>query len=339
MASIFDRIGIYWINAGILLLFLAIILAINLVIKHREAWAHSITVHVVLLGAAAGFLLTLNKTADQLLETYKIDLVKPAMLDDLSLIAIGLIVMQQAFHLINRLTEDQVRKGSDKTSATSIARILKMAIFLLLLLLYGEHLGLSLSGLMAFGGFGGIAIGIAGRDVLSNMFSGVMLYFDRPFRLGDWIRSPDRDIEGTVEEIGWRMTRITTFDKRPLYVPNSVFSSISVENPGQMHNRRINTSIGLRYEDADKVAAVVADIRAMLHLNEHIDLSQSLLVYFNDFADSSLNIMVYCFTKTTRWAEWLAIQQDIYLKIIDIVHKHGADFAFPSRTVYLDKDG
>ncbi|MAU19446.1 MAG: mechanosensitive ion channel protein MscS [Martelella sp.] len=329
----------YWINAAVVAFLLAAMLLSGVLMKRSRTLSHSIAVHAIFLGAAASLLVTLNKTADQILAHYKLDLVKPGLLDDLTLVAIGLIVMQQAFHLINRLTTAQVNKGSDKTSAISIARILKMAIVLLLLLLFGEHLGLSLSGLMAFGGFGGIAIGIAGRDVLSNMFSGVMLYFDRPFRLGDWIRSPDRDIEGTVEEIGWRMTRITTFDKRPLFVPNSVFSSISVENPGQMRNRRIDTTIGLRYEDADKIAAVVADIRAMLHQSEHIDLNQTLLVYFNDFADSSLNIMVYCFTKTTRWAEWLAIQQDVYLKIVDIVHAHGADFAFPSQTVYLDKDG
>jgi len=329
----------YWINAGLLGALLAFALICGFAMRKKEAWSHSISLHAALFAAITGFLLMLNKTIDQIAAAEKFTAIKPDIIDDITLVAIGLTAMQQSFRLINRLTADQVTKGSDKTSATSIARILKMAIVLLLLLLFGEHLGLSLSGLMAFGGFGGIAIGIAGRDVLSNMFSGVMLYFDRPFRLGDWIRSPDRNIEGTVEEIGWRMTRITTFDRRPLYVPNSVFSSISVENPGQMRNRRIDTTIGLRYEDADKIAAVVADIRAMLHQSEHIDLNQTLLVYFNDFADSSLNIMVYCFTKTTRWAEWLAIQQDVYLKIVDIVHAHGADFAFPSQTVYLDKDG
>nr|WP_272212976.1 mechanosensitive ion channel family protein [Marinicella sp. W31]MDC2878912.1 mechanosensitive ion channel family protein [Marinicella sp. W31] len=328
----------YWMNVGLLAILLAVALACGFAMRKREAWSHSISAHAVLFAAITGFLLTLNKTVDQILATQKITAIKPDIIDDITLVAIGLTAMQQAFRLINRLTADQVTKGSDKTSATSIARILKLAMVLVLLLLFGEHLGLSFSGLLAFGGFGGIAIGIAGRDVLSNVFSGVMLYFDRPFKLGDWIRSPDRNIEGTVEEIGWRMTRITTFDKRPLFVPNSVFSSISVENPGQMRNRRIDTSIGLRYEDADKIAAVVADIRAMLHQSEHIDLNQTLLVYFNDFADSSLNIMVYCFTKTTRWAEWLAIQQDVYLKIVEIVHAHGADFAFPSQTVYIEKD-
>lgn len=92
-----------------------------------------------------------------------------------------------------------------------------------MVLLFGEHFGMSLSGLMAFGGIGGIAIGMAGKDILSNFFSGLMLYFDRPFNIGDWVSSPDRNIEGTVVEIGWRITKIITFDHRPLYIPNSVF--------------------------------------------------------------------------------------------------------------------
>lgn len=129
-----------------------------------------------------------------------------------------------------------------------------------------------------------------------------------------------------------------TFDNRPLYIPNALFSSISVENPGRMTNRRINTEIGLRYEDSDKVAAVVNDIRTMLQQNPKIDLTQTLLVYFNDFGDSSLNIMIYCFTKTVKWAEWLEAQQEVYLKIIEIVHKNGADFADTTQLLYLDNN-
>ncbi|EHB1443311.1 mechanosensitive ion channel, partial [Salmonella enterica subsp. enterica serovar Typhi] len=94
--------------------------------------------------------------------------------------------------------------------------------------------------------------------------------------------------------------------------------------------------IGLRYEDADKIGLIVDAIRNMLQAHSDIDQKQTLLVYFNEFADSSLNIMVYCFTKTTIWQEWLAVQQDVYLKIIAIVQENGADFAFPSQTLYID---
>ena len=105
-----------------------------------------------------------------------------------------------------------------------------------------------------------------------------------------------------------------------------------------MTNRRIKTAIGLRYEDAEKISQIVSEIRAMLKAESSIDQHQTLLVYFDEFGDSALNIMVYCFTKTTVWAEWLAAQQAVYLKIIEIVHRNGADFAFPSRTLYMERN-
>ena len=117
----------------------------------------------------------------------------------------------------------------------------------------------SVSGLLAFGGIGGIAVGFAAKDLLANFFGGLMIYLDRPFSVGDWIRSPDKEIEGTVEDIGWRLTRIRTFDKRPLYIPNSIFASISVENPSRMSNRRIYEKIGIRYDDCLLYTSDAAD--------------------------------------------------------------------------------
>lgn len=155
-----------------------------------------------------------------------------------------------------------------------------------ILLVFGEHFGLSFAGLLTFGGIGGIAIGLAGKDILSNLFSGVMLYFDRPFNIGDWIRSPDRQIEGTVVEIGWRITKIMTFQNRPLYVPNYLFSSISVENPGRMLNWRINFSIGILADDSSKIKPIISQIKDMLEKNEGIDQKQPLVVSFNQIGAS-----------------------------------------------------
>ena len=151
-----------------------------------------------------------------------------------------------------------------------------------------QAFGLSLSGLLTFGGVGGLIVGLAAKDLLSNFFGGMMIYFDRPFKVGDWIRSPDRQIEGTVERIGWRMTIIRTFDKRPLYVPNSVFSNIVVENPSRMLNRRINETFGLRYQDANKLALIVDDVKAMLETHPDIDAKQTLIVNFDKFGPSTL---------------------------------------------------
>ncbi|AJI84858.1 putative inner membrane protein [Yersinia enterocolitica] len=266
----------------------------------------------------------------------KISFITPKTVNFVCMSVILLMLIRKMFVLFDVLEKRQVAKGSDITSAKIIARMLKITLVVVVVLLYGEHLGMSFSGLVTFGGIGGLAVGLAGKDILSNFFSGVMLYFDRPFNIGDWIRLPDRHIEGVVVEIGWRLTKIMTFENRPLYVPNSAFTDTSVENPGRMTNRRIKTTLALRYEDADKIGAIVDEMHKFLANNDDIDHQQTLLVYFNGFGESSLNIMVYCFTKTRVWAEWLAVQQTCYLKFIDIVHQHGADFAFPSRTLYVE---
>ena len=162
-----------------------------------------------------------------------------------------------------------------------------------------------------------------------------MVYWDRPFNVGDWIRSPDREIEGTVEDIGWRLTRIRTFDQRPLYVPNSIFTGIVVENPSRMANRRINETIAIRYADINKMAAIVEKVKAMLTAHPDIDTSKTLMVNFDTFNKSSVDFFIYTFTKTTQWVEFHHIKQDVLLKISDIVEQHGAQMAFPTTTLDL----
>ncbi|AFJ47349.1 mechanosensitive ion channel family protein [Shimwellia blattae] len=316
----------------------ALALCATALIKRRDKhYRYSLALHL------ASFLLwstLITVTGDYLNRAsadFSLPFISPPVVRFICASMIALMLLRKLFLLIAMLEKRQISHGSDITSARIISRILKICVVVAIILLYGEHFGMSFSGLLTFGGIGGIAVGMASKDILSNFFAGIMLYFDRPFNLGDWIRSPDRNIEGTVAEIGWRSTKIITFDNRPLYIPNSVFTAISVENPGRMTHRRIETVLTLRYEDSDKLAAIVDDIRQALQQDAGIDQSQTLLVNFNGFGDSSLNIMIYCFTHTTDWAQWLDIQQRVYLRCIDIVHQHGADFAFPSRTLYLDK--
>lgn len=312
------------------------LILMNVFFRHAHKRKKGFVFHTAQFLIYALIIGTLGRIANTVISHYNISAVSSSIIDFVCTSLIALILTIKLFLVINQFEKSQIKKGRDVTSARILSRIIKITLIVVIILLYGEHFGMSLSGLLTFGGIGGIAVGMAGKDILSNFFSGIMLYFDRPFSIGDWVRSPDRNIEGTVAEIGWRMTKITTFDHRPLYVPNSVFSSISVENPGRMSNRRINTVVGLRYEDASKVGTIVNAIRQMLQTHADIDQQQTLLVYFNDFGDSSLNIMVYCFTRTTVWEEWLAVQQQVYLNIIDIVQSHGADFAFPSQTIYLN---
>lgn len=223
----------------------------------------------------------------------------------------------------------------DRTTADAIAKLLRISVVITAFLVVLQSLGYSISGVLAFGGVGGIAVGFAARDLLANFFGGLMIYLDRPFSVGDWVRSPDKEIEGTVEQIGWRLTIIRTFDKRPLYVPNSVFTTISVENPSRMSNRRIFETIGIRYDDAGKMKDIVAAVKKMLKEHNDIDASQTLIVNFDKFDSSSLNFFIYTFTKTTEWIKYHEVKQDVLLRIIDIIEAHDAECAFPTTTVHI----
>lgn len=230
---------------------------------------------------------------------------------------------------------DYRKEPVDKTTAAVIGKLLRASVLITALLMMLQSLGFSIAGVLAFGGLGGLAVGFAARDMLANFFGALMIFLDRPFAVGDWIRSPDKDIEGTVEEIGWRLTRIRTFDQRPLYVPNAAFSTLSVENPSRMRNRRIYETIGIRYDDLAVLPQIVADVRQMLREHPDIDTERTLIVNLLHFGASSLDIMVYTFTKTTVWVDFHVIKQDVLLKIADIVAKHGAEMAFPTRTVHV----
>ncbi|WP_290699273.1 mechanosensitive ion channel family protein [Amphritea sp.] len=236
------------------------------------------------------------------------------------------------------VSKDKVKKPMDQTTVGAIGKLLRLSIIITSTLVVLQSLGYSISGVLAFGGIGGIAVGFAAKDLLANFFGGLMIYLDRPFKVGDWIRSPDQEIEGTVEAIGWRQSCIRTFDKRPLYVPNATFANISVENPSRMTNRRIYETIGLRYEDSARIDGVVNAVREMLESHPDIDTKQTLIVNLNSFGPSSLDFFIYTFTKTTNWVAFHGIKQDVMGRIINIVHEHEADFAFPTQTIHLETD-
>lgn len=240
---------------------------------------------------------------------------------------------------INVLKDHEIKgKTLDKTTADAISQLLRISVIITSLLVALQSLGFNISAILAFGGIGGIAVGFAAKDLLANFFGGLMIYLDRPFSVGDWIRSPDRSIEGTVEKIGWRLTSIRTFDKRPLYIPNSMFASISVENPSRMSHRRIYETIGVRYDDVKQLPDIVNDVKEMLRNHPGIDTSQTLMVNFNQFAASSLDFFIYTFTKTTEWAKYHEVKQDVLFKITAIIEKYGAEIAFPTSTIHIQND-
>ena len=235
----------------------------------------------------------------------------------------------------NLVHPEKIAKPLDETTVRAVGKLLRAAVIITGVLIAMQLFGYSISGLLAFGGIGGIAMGFAAKDLLANFFGGLMIYLDRPFSVGDWVRSPDKEIEGTVEDIGWRLTRIRTFDKRPLYIPNAVFANISVENPSRMTNRRIYETIGVRYDDLQQVNAIVDQVKAMLIAHPDIDTKQTMMVNFNKFAASSLDFFIYVFTKTTDWATYHQVKQDVLLKVADIIAANQAEVAFPTSTLHI----
>ena len=235
----------------------------------------------------------------------------------------------------NLVHPDYMAEPMDETTVMAVGKLLRVSVIITAVLIAMQVFGYSISGVLAFGGIGGLAVGFAAKDMLANFFGGMMIYLDQPFKVGDWVRSPDKEIEGTVEDIGWRLTRIRTFDKRPLYIPNAVFNSISVENPSRMHNRRIYETIGIRYDDMDKMAPIVAEVKAMLSSHPAIDQNQTMIVNFVSFGASSINFFIYTFTKTVKWVEFHEIKQEVLLKISEIIAAHGAEIAFPTSTIHV----
>jgi len=226
-------------------------------------------------------------------------------------------------------------RAMDRATIEAFGKLLRLAVIITAAIVILQTLGFSISGVLAFGGIGGIAIGFAAKDLLSNFFGGLMIYLDRPFSVGDWINSPDRQIEGTVEYIGCRLTRMRTFDLRPLYIPNSIFTNIVVENPSRMQHRRIYETIGIRYDDIAQMDAIVRDVQAMLESHAEINERQTLMVNFNAFAPASVDFFIYAFTHTTAWAKYHGVKQEILLKISGIIASHGAEIAYPTQTLHM----
>jgi len=243
------------------------------------------------------------------------------------------LVQRLELHLKEFAVEDD---RLDEVTVEALAKIIKLFAFILTGLFFLNAFGVSLTGLLAFGGVGGIAIGFAAKDLLGNVFGGLMLYMDKPFTVGEWIRSPDRQIEGTVEHIGWRMTTVRTFDKRPLYVPNGIFANIAIENPSRMSNRRIKETIGVRYADVHKMRQITSDVKTMLASHPEIDTDQTMIVNMLQFGPSSIDFFIYTFTKTTQWVLFHQIKEDILLKVSEIIEGHGAEIAFPTRTLHIE---
>lgn len=227
-------------------------------------------------------------------------------------------------------------RPADKARMSLTSKLVSLTILILSGLIILDSLGVNIGAILAFGGVGGLAMGFAAKDVFANFFSGFMLHVTKPFEVGNWIHNLDESLLGYVEHIGFYLTRLRGVDKRPIYVPNSLFSSQMTVNATRMTNRRILKKIGIRYEDFGLIEAIIQDIRVYLKENSGIDQGQSQLVNFVEFADSSLTITVDAYTITVDKAEWLLVQEEVLIGVGKIIEKHGAEMAFPTSTLHIN---
>lgn len=245
-----------------------------------------------------------------------------------------------------------------------ILKILYFIIVLIAFITILSKLGFDISALIASLGIGGLAVALAAKDILANFFASIMLLFDNSFSQGDWIVCGD--VEGTVVEIGLRRTTVRTFDNALLFVPNAKLANESIRNWNRRKvGRRIRMHIGLTYNSPkEKLEKCVADIREMLinhpgiaqpddtslsskdykmaykkdiiSIEDFSGYKRTLMVYLDNFSPSSIDILIYCFSKTTVWAKWLETKEDVMFKIMQIVEKHNLSFAFPSQSLYIE---
>ncbi|USE39313.1 mechanosensitive ion channel family protein [Endozoicomonas sp. SCSIO W0465] len=237
---------------------------------------------------------------------------------------------------VDRVLDAMGGRWRKRLSPSVIARSVQLIIVVATFLSIAQVFGYSLSTLLAFGGIGGIILGLAAKDWLANFFGGLMLMLDRPFTEGDWIRSPDRSIEGHVEKVGWRLTKIRTFDRRPIYVPNSIFTGIVVENATRMRNRRMIEHFSLRYEDIGKMSRILSRIDDLIQQIPEVDNREPHYAVFIRYDDSALLCQVRVHITRTDRVGFLKAQESILLLVAAVVDEEGASFAYPTRRILSD---
>ncbi len=216
--------------------------------------------------------------------------------------------------------------------AGKFARLILLTIAALLIL---RTLHFPIASLLTVGGVAGIAIGFAAQGVVSNLFGALVIYLDKPFKIGEWIVLPEINISGTVEHIGWRSTRIRGFDTSPYYVPNYVFNSHVVETPPRMQARRIQQTVPVRYVDAERLPRILKQLRTYIDQHPGIDHTQSRMVNFTGYGTHSLDVLIYCFAGTVQWGESLDIQEDVLLSAARIIRENGGQLALPITRVQM----
>lgn len=201
-----------------------------------------------------------------------------------------------------------------------------------------QEWGFNVAAVLGSLGLVGMAVALGAKDFIANLFAGLTIFLDRMFEKGNWIQTPD--VDGTVEDIGFRATKIRRFDKALVTIPNARLAGEALINFSRMTNRRIYWKIGVEYRTTkEQLQGIIQDILAYLNESDDFETNPErtkTFVFMDSFGASSIDIMLYCFTVTTDWGDWLACKERLAYKVKDIVEGHGTAFAFPSTSLYVE---
>jgi MscS family membrane protein len=269
-----------------------------------------------------------------------------------SILTVGTLIMQTVgtvlvawvvYQFIDVATNSLLARAEETESEMDdqlvplVRRVVRTILFIIVGIAIIQQWGYDVTSLIAGLGIGGLAFALAAKPTLSNWFGSVMIFTDRPFKMGDWVRAGIG--EGVVEEVGLRSTKIRTFSDTLITVPNADIATQPVENCSAMKMRRLRTHIGLVYgTTSEQMDQILAAIKQRILDDERID-DDTLKVFFDGFGASSLDVLVQCWMRTTAYDEFMEIKQSLLLDIMALVEEAGSAFAFPSQSVYLESPG
>jgi MscS family membrane protein len=255
---------------------------------------------------------------------------------------VSISTVWSAFRLVDILDSLMIKKARqtgnrfDDLLVPMISKSLKVFILVIGIISSADNLNMDVSSLLAGLGIGGLAFALAAKDLLGNFFGSLTVLLDRPFQIGDWVVIGD--VEGTVEEVGFRSTRIRTFYNSLITLPNAALTTSTVDNMGSRRFRRMKTMLGLTYDTApEKIDAFCEGIRALVQLHPYMrkDYYQ---VYFNQYNAASLDILVYVFWETPDWNTELRERHRFLLDILRLAKQLDVEFAYPTQTLYIKQD-
>ena len=238
---------------------------------------------------------------------------------------------------IRRFAESAGRLNAEHL-AEFLVKVIRFAVLVLAFLVALQEFGINISALLASLGIGGLAVALAAKDTLANFFGGITLIADNPFSKGDWVLIGGK-YEGVVESIGLRTTKLRTFEKSVLTLPNSLVASSSIENFSRRKVRRVKMFLPFELSaPVEKVLKTAEEIRSYLKSHPRTAKNQVVLVYLDRIGEYAYEVMVYCFTDTANWEEWLRIKQEWIENFVKIAEKNGVKLAVPTYKVQFLQD-